>query len=209
MLRPFSSPRLEAGSFPTARCYLAWRWPRSRRRGCSSPDLRTTHPPGDFWLVVGVGLGLAGLSKYSAVLTAGGLAAFVLISPDQRHWLKHPAPYVAAIVALAMITPVIVWNAQHGWASFEFQGARGVPAGGLRPAQFATMVLGQIAFLSPCDFCAAGWRPGERVPSTGGRAARVSALPKPAADRSLHPHPLRAGADNRIGRCRAGSSPSR
>jgi Dolichyl-phosphate-mannose-protein mannosyltransferase len=104
------------------------------------------------WLVVGVGLGLAGLSKYSAVLTAGGLAAFVLISPDQRHWLKHPAPYVAAIVALAMITPVIVWNAQHGWASFEFQGARGVPAGGLRPAQFATMVLGQIAFLSPWIF---------------------------------------------------------
>jgi hypothetical protein len=105
-----------------------------------------------FWLLVGVGLGLAGLSKYSAVLSAGGLAAFVLISPKQRGWLKHPAPYVAAGVALAMITPVIVWNAQHGWASFEFQGARGVPAGGLRPAQFLTMVLGQIAFLSPWIF---------------------------------------------------------
>src|SRR5271170_6932011 len=57
------------------------------------------------WLVVGVGLGLAGLSKYSAVLSAGGLAAFVIVSPNQRHWLKHPAPYAAAVVALAMITP--------------------------------------------------------------------------------------------------------
>ena len=104
------------------------------------------------WLVVGVGLGLAGLSKYSAALTAGGLAAFVLIARNQRHWLKHPAPYAAAIVALAMITPVIVWNAQHGWASFAFQGGRGVPEGGLRPAQFMTMVLGQIAFLSPWIF---------------------------------------------------------
>jgi 4-amino-4-deoxy-L-arabinose transferase-like glycosyltransferase len=104
------------------------------------------------WLVVGVGLGLAGLSKYSAVLSAGGLTAFVLISPRQRHWLKHPAPYAAAIVALAMIIPVIVWNAEHGWASFEFQGGRGVPAGGLRPAQLATRVLGQIAFLSPWIF---------------------------------------------------------
>jgi len=104
------------------------------------------------WLVVGVGLGLAGLSKYSAVLSAGGLAAFVIVSPNQRHWLKHPAPYVAAIVALAMITPVILWNAQHGWASFEFQGERGLPEGGLRPAQFMTMVLGQIAFLSPWIF---------------------------------------------------------
>ena len=104
------------------------------------------------WLVVGVGLGVAGLSKYSAVLSAGGLAAFVIVSPNQRHWLKHPAPYAGAIVALAMITPVVLWNARHGWASFEFQAGRGVPEGALRPAQFATMVLGQIAFLSPWIF---------------------------------------------------------
>jgi 4-amino-4-deoxy-L-arabinose transferase-like glycosyltransferase len=105
-----------------------------------------------FWLLIGVGLGLAGLSKYIALLTAGGLAAFVLISPKERHWLKHPAPYVAATIALAMITPVIVWNARHGWASFAFQGARGVPGGGLRPAQFLTMVLGEVAFLTPWIF---------------------------------------------------------
>jgi 4-amino-4-deoxy-L-arabinose transferase-like glycosyltransferase len=104
------------------------------------------------WLIVGVGLGLAGLSKYSALLTAGGLAAFVLLSPKQRHWLKHPAPYVSACIACAMITPVILWNARHGWISFEFQGARGAPHDGLRPAQFLTMVLGEVAFLSPWIF---------------------------------------------------------
>ena len=104
------------------------------------------------WLLIGVGLGLAGLSKYSAVLTAGGLAAFVLLSPKQRWWLKHPAPYVSAGIALAMITPVILWNARHGWVSFEFQGERGAPSGALRPAQFLTMVLGEVAFLSPWIF---------------------------------------------------------
>jgi 4-amino-4-deoxy-L-arabinose transferase-like glycosyltransferase len=105
-----------------------------------------------YWMLIGVGLGLAGLAKYSAVLTAAGLAAFVTLSSNQRHWLKHPAPYVAAIVAFAMITPVIVWNAQHGWASFEFQGARGAPSGELRPAQLFTMVGGEVAFLSPWIF---------------------------------------------------------
>jgi Dolichyl-phosphate-mannose-protein mannosyltransferase len=124
------------------------------------------------WLVVGVGFGLAGLSKYSAVLTAGGLAAFVVLSPNQRHWLKHPAPYAAALVALAMITPVIVWNARHGWASFAFQGGRGVPGGGLRPAQFLTMLLGEIAFLSPWIF----------APLVAGLA---SALRQPADERRL------------------------
>jgi 4-amino-4-deoxy-L-arabinose transferase-like glycosyltransferase len=106
------------------------------------------------WLMVGVGLGLAGLSKYSAVLSAGGLAAFVLLSPNQRHWLKHPAPYVSALVALAMITPVILWNARHGWASFEFQGARGVPENGLHPDQFFAMAIGEIAYLTPWIFAA-------------------------------------------------------
>jgi hypothetical protein len=104
------------------------------------------------WLLVGVGLGLAGLSKYSAVLSAGGLAAFVVLYPKQRHWLKHPAPYVSAIVAFVLVTPVILWNAEHHWASFAFQGGRGVPNGGLRPTQSLIMVLGEIAFLSPWMF---------------------------------------------------------
>jgi hypothetical protein len=104
------------------------------------------------WLLMGVGLGLAGLSKYSAVLSAGGLAAFVVLSPKQRHWLKHPAPYVSAIVAFVLVTPVLLWNAENHWASFAFQGGRGVPNGVLRPTQSLTMVLGEIAFLSPWIF---------------------------------------------------------
>ena len=104
------------------------------------------------WLLVGVGLGLAGLSKYSAALTAGGLVAFVGLSPKQRHWLKHPAPYASALVALVLVTPVMLWNAENHWASFEFQGGRGVPNGVLRPTQSLTMVLGEVAFLSPWIF---------------------------------------------------------
>jgi 4-amino-4-deoxy-L-arabinose transferase-like glycosyltransferase len=106
------------------------------------------------WPIVGLGLGLAGLSKYSAVLTASGLVTFMLLSHEQRHWFKHPAPYISAILACAMIIPVVLWNAQHGWVSFEFQGDRGVPSGQLRPLQLATMALGEIAFLSPWIFAA-------------------------------------------------------
>ncbi len=129
---------LALAAFAAARLFFA-----------ETPDSRSAWR---LWLVIGLGFGLAGLSKYSAVLSAGGLAAFVLLSPNQRHWLRHPAPYAAALVALAMITPVIVWNAQHGWTSFAFQGGRGVPGGGLRPAQLMTMVLGEVAFLSPWIF---------------------------------------------------------
>ena len=104
------------------------------------------------WLLVGFGFGLAGLSKYSAALCAAGLAAFVVLAPRQRHWLRHPAPYAAAALALAMIAPVIVWNSEHGWASFAFQGSRGVSGGGLKPVQLIAMALGEIAYLSPWVF---------------------------------------------------------
>ena len=104
------------------------------------------------WVAAGVGLGLAGLSKYSAALSAAGLAAFALLAPGQRRWLAHPAPYVAAAVAMAMTTPVILWNARHGWVSMSFQGARGAPGGGLRPVQVLAMALGEVVYLSPWFF---------------------------------------------------------
>ena len=105
------------------------------------------------WLLAGAGFGLAGLSKYSAALTVAGLAAFLALVPDQRRGLKHPAPYVAAALAAAMVAPVFVWNARHGWVSFAFQGSRGAPAA-FRPVQGAQMALGEIVYLFPWLFAA-------------------------------------------------------
>jgi 4-amino-4-deoxy-L-arabinose transferase-like glycosyltransferase len=104
------------------------------------------------WLTAGAGFGVAGLSKYSAALSVAGLAAFVILTPHGRRWLTDPAPYAAAALALATAIPVFVWNAEHGWASFAFQGARGAPGAGLKPAQALVMALGEIAYLLPWIF---------------------------------------------------------
>ena len=101
------------------------------------------------WLAAGAGFGIAGLSKYSAALSAAGLAIFVVLTPRGRRWLMDPAPYAAAALALVMAIPVFVWNAEHGWASFVFQGARGAPGAGLKPTQALVMALGEIAYLLP------------------------------------------------------------
>jgi hypothetical protein len=104
------------------------------------------------WLAAGAGFGVAGLSKYSAALSVVGLAAFVVLSPERRRWLRDPAPYVAAALALAVAIPVFVWNAEHGWASFLFQGSRGSPGSGLKPTQFLVMALGEVVYLLPWIF---------------------------------------------------------
>jgi hypothetical protein len=101
------------------------------------------------WLAGGFWVGIAGLSKYSAVFVPFGLIVFMAASPRQRHWFAHPAPYLAALVCLAIISPVIIWNAQNHWVSFAFQGGRGAPDAHWRPAKIVATILGQIVWLTP------------------------------------------------------------
>ncbi len=82
-----------------------------------------------WWAATGLCAGLALFSKYSAVLTIGGAFLYLVASRPHRHWLARPEPYVAAVLALAVFSPVLIWNTTHGWASFAFQGDR---ASGLR-----------------------------------------------------------------------------
>jgi 4-amino-4-deoxy-L-arabinose transferase-like glycosyltransferase len=84
-------------------------------------------PPGretPLWLAAGLALGLAGLSKYSAVFAPLGLAGFFLSSARARRWLADPRPYAGAALGLACLTPVGSWNAEHGWVSLAFQSGR-------------------------------------------------------------------------------------
>ncbi len=79
---------------------------------------------GRWWLVAGLFGGLSMLSKFTVIMFAPAVAAFLLV-PDWRwRWLRSPYPYLAVLVAVAVLSPVVIWNAQHDWASFRFQGVR-------------------------------------------------------------------------------------
>jgi 4-amino-4-deoxy-L-arabinose transferase-like glycosyltransferase len=79
---------------------------------------------GRWWLAAGLFAGLSLLSKFTAIMFAPAVAAFLLV-PDWRwRWLRSPYPYLAVLVAIIVFSPVLIWNAQHDWASFRFQGVR-------------------------------------------------------------------------------------
>ena len=101
------------------------------------------------WLAAGLCFGLAGLSKYNAALVALGLVLFLALSRRQRHWLGHPAPYCAALLAVAIVAPVFYWNVENDWVSFLFQGGRAAPTGHWRLTQVAAMALAEFALLWP------------------------------------------------------------
>lgn len=127
------------------------------------------------WLWLGLAFGLAGLSKYTAVtlvITAVGLVAW------ERHWdrLRSPGPWLAVLVALLCILPVLIWNGQHDWISLRYQLAHGAPDRAWEPARFAVAVAGQLLAYGPAlvvfglAAVAGVWRDG------ADRGARLSLL---------------------------------
>jgi hypothetical protein len=79
---------------------------------------------GRWWLAAGLFAGLAMLSKFTAVMLAPAVAAFVLVPAWRRRWLFSPYPWAAVLVAVLVFLPVLIWNYQHDWASFKFQFVR-------------------------------------------------------------------------------------
>ena len=107
--------------------------------------------PGRTWPWVGVGLawGCGMLSKYHAIFLPAGALLYILLEPSARRVLLRPGPYLAALIGVLVFSPVIAWNASHGWASFAFQGGRAVARLGFRADTLASAIGGQAAYLFP------------------------------------------------------------
>lgn len=102
------------------------------------------------WLLVGLLVGLAGLAKYTAVLCVPLVGLFVLL--ERPRWLLHPQPYAAALLALALQTPVVYWNLTHGMDGlthvlWQTDGGGDTRHGGL--ATLADFMGGQALVLGP------------------------------------------------------------
>jgi 4-amino-4-deoxy-L-arabinose transferase-like glycosyltransferase len=101
------------------------------------------------WLGVGLAWGGAMLSKYHAVLLPVGAVLYLLLWPMARRCLRQPGPYLAAAVGGAVFSPVILWNAGHGWVSFFYQGTRAGGLHGLHLAMLMEALIGQFLYLTP------------------------------------------------------------
>jgi 4-amino-4-deoxy-L-arabinose transferase-like glycosyltransferase len=102
-------------------------------RLAESGDLR-------WWLATGVFAGLSLLSKFTGVMLVPAVLAFMLV-PDWR-WrqLRSPYPWAAALIALLIFSPVLIWNYQHDWATFRFQSVRATTSYGLSLRTFGDFI---------------------------------------------------------------------
>ena len=94
---------------------------------------------------------------------------WLLASPKLRPWLRRREPYEAALLGFLIFSPVIVWNARHGWLSVRhvlIQAGAGGKSGSLWAAP--EFLASQAAVVSPFLFLlmilgvAWAWREGIR-----------------------------------------------
>ena len=100
------------------------------------------------WLLLGLLLGLAGLSKYTAVLFVPPIIFYVLLK--KRYDLLYTPKLLLAIALGALIvSPVIIWNIQHDWLSFTYQSDHVVGAKHINWDGFFSSIASQFAAYNP------------------------------------------------------------
>ena len=102
------------------------------------------------WVITGILLGFTTLSKYHAAFLFAGAGLYAITRKEDRHWVFHPGPYIALVINFIIAAPVFLWNYNHGWVSFLFQGARAANDGfSIHFDWFVRSIGGQMLWVMP------------------------------------------------------------
>ncbi|WP_414462239.1 ArnT family glycosyltransferase [Hyphomicrobium sp. DY-1] len=77
-----------------------------------------------WWLAIGLFAGLGLVSKYTNLFLGATILLWLLATPDNRKWFRAPELWIGGIIAALIASPVVIWNAEHGWVSFIKQFGR-------------------------------------------------------------------------------------
>ena len=99
------------------------------------------------WVGLGLLLGLAGLSKYTAILVALAFGVCLLLAHGPRV-LVSGRLWMAVVIALIVVSPVAIWNAQNQWISFAYQAQHGA-GGSWQAMEVVKFLLVQVVAFGP------------------------------------------------------------
>jgi 4-amino-4-deoxy-L-arabinose transferase-like glycosyltransferase len=102
-----------------------------------------------WWLAVGLFSGLGLLSKYTNLFIGAGIALWIALVSANRRWLRCWQFWIGGVLALALAVPVVLWNHEHGWASFFMQFGRVVSNKGAISRYLPEFVGTYLALASP------------------------------------------------------------
>ncbi len=116
-------------------------------------DLREHDEP---WrpLLLGLAIGGGFLAKYTAVLLVPVTLIFLATSVQTRRWFRRPSLYASGLVALAVASPVVIWNYQHHWPTLTLHLVErmSAPTGLTLRRHALHMVVDQFVLYQPLVF---------------------------------------------------------
>lgn len=112
------------------------------------------------WVWTGVWLGFGFLSKYTALAQWASFLIFLACRRSARPQLLKPGVYLALLINVLFMVPVIVWNAQHDWVTIaHLKDRAGLAEEGwqLTSRYFWDFLFTQMALLNPVFFIGMIW----------------------------------------------------
>jgi Dolichyl-phosphate-mannose-protein mannosyltransferase len=102
------------------------------------------------WALLGLSVGVGILCKDT--MAAFFLSALLLLAfTPARKQLLNPYPYLAIVLCLIVISPLIYWNWRHGWVNFLHNIGQTKMSKGLQftPASFFEFIGSQLGIVTP------------------------------------------------------------
>ena len=103
------------------------------------------------WIILALLVGLAGLSKYTAVLFIPPILLYFLIK-KRYDLLFTPKMLLAIVTGLIVVSPVLYWNMQNEWISFTYQSNHVVGSQNINLKGFGASIAAQIVAYNPLLF---------------------------------------------------------
>ena len=110
----------------------------------------------NWWLATGLFAGLGLLSKYTNFFAGIVIVLWLVVVPRNRKWASCVQFWLGGLLAAAIFSPVIVWNAAHGWSSFAKQFGRIGASEGIGILHPVELVAGMAFLESPLIAILAG-----------------------------------------------------
>jgi 4-amino-4-deoxy-L-arabinose transferase-like glycosyltransferase len=71
------------------------------------------------WLACGAVIGIGLMSKYTMAAFLPSALLLIILDPRHRRWLARPQPWVALLLAFAVLSPNLYWNWAHDFPTFR------------------------------------------------------------------------------------------
>jgi Dolichyl-phosphate-mannose-protein mannosyltransferase len=102
-----------------------------------------------YWLFFGAAAGLSIMSKIHAIFLWEGMLAYALFY--KRSWFAKPTFYISGLLTLLIFSPIIIWNINNDFITYQFHSARVTVDGNTALNWFGLLkeIIGQLVINNP------------------------------------------------------------